>query len=226
MTYDEMYADFKEWKSKDSICTELWNKIENGISTFEDAERYSKRIAQKWSEMLQESYGEGAYEDIIADVEQSLKKAYSNSAYYAKNVMQNENELNGIGIKALEPKLDEDRLRNFIETLEGGRESLLDVSAIGNVTRLAVTDTIEYNARVHNDIGLYSYIIRDAGKGCCDWCNKMAGTYEYGEQPPDFFKVHSGCICSITYKPSKKPIQKIKYVTNNGIISKVTKIIP
>jgi len=36
--------------------------------------------------------------------------------------------------------------------------------------------------------------------GCCEWCQKLAGIYEYGKHPKDIFKRHDNCTCLVTFK--------------------------
>ena len=40
--------------------------------------------------------------------------------------------------------------------------------------------------------------------GCCDWCRSLAGTYSYPNVPPDVYKRHRNCRCTVDYYPTGK----------------------
>lgn len=208
---------FSEWVTSDKNIARYWEKLKNGSVDYVNAEEYSELIGNKASELLEDN-------PEIDDIRAVLNKAYRESAHYSKNLVGNINKANNIGLKALTPKIDEDRIEHLVDKyVSEDSEWLLDKAVVCNITRSAVTDTIEYNSREQQEAGLYSYVIRDTGAGCCDWCESVAGIYEMGKQPADFWKIHKNCTCTITYKPSRRPLTKIKYVTNGkNSISKVT----
>lgn len=224
MDYFELLIDnFKEWQSSNKQCQKMWEKVEQGISDYKDAEEYSKITAKWWSQNLKEIFPEKDYIKYSDEIAKSLQKAYSQSAYYAKNVQGVINKNAQIGMKAIEPRIEEGRISTLLEKLVTDEADwLLDNDVVTNISRSAVTDTIKANANAQSKAGLYAYIERDAGNGCCEWCSSVSGRYIYGEQPDDFFRVHKDCTCSITYKPSKQKWQKITYSYNNGRIRKNT----
>lgn len=219
--YDDLLNEFKGWVTSNKEAKAYWQKVNNGTATYADATSYSGLVGRKWSEMLLRDYGI-ADEEYIAEIVQSLGKAYSETAYYTKNVQQIANNEARIGMKVQEPKIDEDRIQNLItkmlEEQNAGKDAswLVGKDVVENVARTAVTDTIEYNARVQEEAGLETYVERD-GSNCCDWCASMTGRYRLGEQPADFWRVHKDCNCLITYKASKRPIQRIRFVSNRKV---------
>lgn len=110
-------------------------------------------------------------------------------------------------MKALEPRFDKDRIDNFMKKLKEEEASwLLDSSAMQNIARQSVSDSMEANARIQSKAGLKTMMIRhEAAGGCCEWCKSMADgkEYAYGEQPNDFFAMHKDCGCYIEYITSK-----------------------
>lgn len=226
--FDIYLAEFKEYVSTDAKCQSLWAKVKKGAASYRDAENYSARIGKWWSKELSQYYSGKSLEDAVAEIEKSLHKAYSDSAYYAKNVQTIVNSKARIGMKAVEPAIDESRILHLLEKLETEPESdwLIGEQAIENITRSAVTDTIRTNARVQSNAGLHAYIKRDSASGCCAWCDSIAGTYEFGDEPDDFWRVHKDCSCSFEYKPSRtRAVEHIRYITNaNGTMTKETTI--
>lgn len=70
-------------------------------------------------------------------------------------------------------------------------------------TESVVNDTIETNARFMQKAGLKETVTRNGGAKCCEWCEKLEGTWEYGKQPADFFRQHENCTCVITFRSEK-----------------------
>lgn len=232
--YQKMLSEFMKWqKSNDSDYANLWELVETGKATYEDAQKYSKVVAGKWSELLKKYLGVDAdtqgltIDDMANDIEMALRQCYRNSGYYATKVQEIINDSVNINIKAVEGEIDKSRIDNLIEKLKAGDDVtddilittgnawLIEVGVVGNIAMSAVTDTLEANARLHTDAGLTSYIERKQGAGgCCDWCASVAGRFVYGEQPHDFFKIHKHCNCVITYMPSRQRWQRITYSTD------------
>lgn len=216
--------------SADSVLKDLQKLIDGGradyatMQTF--AERYGGILASKFGVCFD------GYEFITLDeanslVSPTLRNAYQMITGNAAIVQHQLNKNAGIGMNAVIPDVDEFRIENLINKLTGAplkdTDFLLGKDAMENYARSAVTDSIKVNAAVQKSAGLKSYIERDPGFGCCDWCNEVAGRYEYGDQPKDFFKVHKSCTCRILFMPSKRNWQKITYQKDvNGKLRKIT----
>lgn len=81
--------------------------------------------------------------------------------------------------------------------------SVLSVAPIENILMSAYDEFVEENARIRAEAGLKELIIREAVGGCCEWCSKLAGTYEYDEHPKDIFRRHDNCTCLVTHRTEK-----------------------
>ena len=81
--------------------------------------------------------------------------------------------------------------------------SVLSVAPIENILMSAYDEFVEENARIRAEAGLKELIIREAVGGCCEWCSKLAGIFEYGEHPKDVFRRHDNCTCLVTHKSEK-----------------------
>ncbi len=242
--YQMMLSDFMKWQNSERDANgkyaKLWAKANGGKATYPDAQEYSRIIADKWSELLKKYCGvdsgvSGMSSDELAtQVSKALEQCYKGSSYYSSKVQDGINKSVGLNINGVEGKLDRTRITRLIEKLKNGEsvtedilitaetEWLIDKPVVENISMSAVTDTIQENARLHTEAGLYSYIERKQGAGgCCDWCASVAGRYIYGEQPYDFFKIHKHCNCQITYMPSRQRWQNITFTTDSkGKISK------
>lgn len=74
---------------------------------------------------------------------------------------------------------------------------------IENIAQAYFDDFVKENARKSAQVGLKTMVIRREVGKCCDWCHSLAGEYEYGEQPPDFFRRHDYCKCMVLFKSVK-----------------------
>ncbi len=65
-------------------------------------------------------------------------------------------------------------------------------------------DFIQKNADFRNKAGLKCYITRHSSGNCCKWCSSIAGKYLYKDTPPDVFRRHDNCNCTVTYENGKQ----------------------
>lgn len=223
MAYDDMLKDFKKWVTTDKNAQAMWDKVKNNSQTWSDATNYSELVGKEWAKLFERVDLSDIDEEVINEIRNGLKKAYSESAYYSQFVQNNTNGKAKIGMRSLEPRIDESRIDNLIEKLNEDSEWLLDKAVVSNIARSAVTDTIEANARIQQNAGLHAYLKRD-GSNCCAWCDSMTGTYEFGSEPADFWRVHKDCTCTIEYKPSRtREVAHIRYSTSrNGVRTRQT----
>jgi len=74
---------------------------------------------------------------------------------------------------------------------------------IENIAQAYFDDFVRENANNSAKVGLKTLVIREEVGQCCDWCHSLAGEYEYGEQPKDFFRRHDYCRCMVLFKSVK-----------------------
>ena len=74
-----------------------------------------------------------------------------------------------------------------------------------------VDEWVKTNADFQNDAGLEPIIVRTWSGSYpshdtkhTDWCESLAGTFEYGKEPKDVYKRHNGCRCTVEYFPNAK----------------------
>ena len=81
------------------------------------------------------------------------------------------------------------------ETIERRAKSVTE-----NCAESMHDDYIKENAGWRSQAGLDCYLVRDAGGGCCPWCQGLEGRYDYATAPDDIFRRHDNCTCSVTYE--------------------------
>lgn len=71
--------------------------------------------------------------------------------------------------------------------------------ALGNISNSIIDNYIQKNAEFRYDAGMSEKIVRTSSGHCCEWCNKIAGIYEYPNVPKDVYRRHDNCDCSVEY---------------------------
>ena len=123
----------------------------------------------------------------------------------AKDVYTAFNEENNIDINPKLPDFPKARFDQIISAAgeeDKPRETIL--RRISVVPETVITSMSDNNtracARAYSSAGFEAYITRSAAKGCCEWCSKMFGKFEYPKNTPkDIFRRHDNCECIVTY---------------------------
>jgi hypothetical protein len=79
---------------------------------------------------------------------------------------------------------------------------------VKNTCQSFYDDFIQANAEFRTKSGLKETITRTVIGKCCDWCEQLAGTYEYPDVPDDVYRRHNRCKCVVVHK-SDKGIQNV-----------------
>ena len=80
---------------------------------------------------------------------------------------------------------------------------------VDNICQSFLDDWVRENARLSASAGLRATITREEVSKCCDWCRKLAGTYEYGTEPKDIYRRHDNCKCAVIFKRDKEPFKDV-----------------
>lgn len=126
-------------------------------------------------------------------------------ADYCEAVQTELNKAAGIGIKAIRPELDQDKIDGIINRLSE-EETFEKISwileeAVVNFAENIVDSAVSENAKFQHKAGLKPKIIRKEVGNCCDWCKQVAGSYEYPDVPEDVYRRHRYCRCTVEYDP-------------------------
>lgn len=123
----------------------------------------------------------------------------------AKDVHTAFNEENNIDINPKLPDFPKARFDQIISAAgEEGKPRETIFRRISVVPETVVTNMSDQNARAaantYSSAGFETYIQRSDGAGCCNWCSKLVGKFEYPENTPkDVFRRHDNCGCIVTY---------------------------
>lgn len=190
------------------------SKIRKKIATYADAENVSTQIGKALTtalrEYLPDALTDGKLYRAVAEVvvEQPMKVAGKDVAEVAAEIQKQLNEAAGIGMNAVVPEMNQDQIDGIItgicnaDSYEDGKEILFD--QVENALEGYVDDFVRENADFQYRAGLSPTIERKTVGKCCEWCNRLAGTYLYEDvkdRGNDVFRRHRNCHCQVLYDP-------------------------
>ena len=202
---------------------QLWNQIRRldaGYGTYEEVDVLASLIGDEIAKQLAPAYSE------------ELLKAYAGAGHelvtmIAEVAQQNLNDAAKIGIKPLTtkyPKAKVEALATDLATLnpEIVPEELQNY--VPSFIMSMVDDIVQYNADFQAKAGLKPVIVRTWSGSYpshdtkrTDWCHDLAGTYEYGKEPPRVYARHKGCRCKVEYFPDAKAKGRITALSKGEI---------
>lgn len=142
-------------------------------------------------------------------VRPALEACFESVTDFCAEVQKNINRTAGIGIKAIKPALNDDRIRGMVDRLTEAElfEDILWMldAPVVNFSQAVVDDYARKNADFHREAGLAPKIERTSVDGCCEWCSGLLGTYTYDADfmadHEDIFRRHDNCNCVVNYVP-------------------------
>ncbi|MDI9468670.1 MAG: hypothetical protein QM296_00505 [Bacillota bacterium] len=207
--------DFKRRYAADDVIQEALKMIEAGNSTYKLAYAHAEQTGRVLARVLQDHLSS----DVLPNgrmypniAERILAPMLVNNqdliARATANVQTDLNRAAGLGIRGIEPPLNQDRVDGLIKGISQA-EKYDDVAwkldePVVNFSESVVDDTVRENADFHTEAGLSPKIIRTSVGNCCDWCNEVAGTHEYedvSDTGNDVFRRHAHCRCTVEYDP-------------------------
>lgn len=208
---DGIQADFKRRFDKSQKIADLYKRVRDGTATYKQAQEF----AVETGEILASVFGENIYSEILPDgklyynianriIPKMLENNYNLTSEVVMNVQENLNKMNGIGLKAVKPELNQDKIDGIVNIVSG-KEKFDDIAymlndPIVNFTQCVIDDAVRANADFHSKSGLSEKIIRTSSGKCCEWCDKLAGVYEYDEVSNTgnpVFQRHKNCSCLV-----------------------------
>lgn len=219
---------------------QIAEKISSGTATYADAYDYARESSRVMTASMRRNVPEvltdgrlfraEADQVIRVPMEQSGKKV----AETAAEIQQQLNEAAEIGIRGIEPEINEDQITGIItdicnaDSYEAGKENLF--TQVENFLEGTVDDCVRENADFQYKAGLSPTIERKANGKCCEWCSRLAGSYPYEDvKDPgnDVFRRHKNCHCQVLYNPGdgSKRRQNVhtRQWTNEGRADRIAK---
>lgn len=213
---DSFQASF----DNDKRLKKIYEKIEAGTATYSEANDFAvyagEHLAKAYKQITSADLPDGRMYYNIANsiIPPTMTNNYDLVSQVATQIQQNLNEEAGIGLKAITPELNEDRIDGIVNRISSEANFddiswILD-SPIVDFSQSIVDDSIRENAEFHGEAGMTPKIIRkNAYFGCCDWCSKLEGTYIYPDVPQDVYRRHDNCRCKVDYHPGNGKKQNV-----------------
>lgn len=188
------------------------DQLRNEKATYLDVNEFAIEVGDILSDVLSANISVDVLPDgkmyfNIADrvLNATMQKNYSLISDFAVDVQTQLNHEAGLRLKGQAPVLNQDRIDGIINRISSGDDFnavkwLLD-DPIVNFSQSIVDDVIRANVDFHFEAGLAPKIRRRVSGHACDWCKSLAGTYDYHEEPEDFYRRHERCRCTVEYNP-------------------------
>lgn len=187
----------------------LKEEIANGVKSYEEAYAYAIQVG----EALSKSFGVNITPEVLPDgmmyyniadkvVRPMLQAEYELTSAAAVQAQRSANQAAGIGIKPLAADFDEGRAQGIIDRVSSQpfeEVSWLLNEPVKSFSKNVVDQTLEKNVEFQGKSGLSPKIRRTANGETCEWCQAVAGTYEYPNVPKDVYRRHANCDCVVEY---------------------------
>lgn len=202
---------------QDEEVKRLLNELKSGVADYEKASDYAEHLGDALAKAFQtqitaDKLPDGRMYYNIANrlVNTTFQDNYSRIVSYCKGTQESLNKAAGIGLKAQVPEFNQNRADGIIERLSEAENYddirwILD-EPVTNFAMAIVDDHIKANADFQYKAGLSPKIVRTTNGKCCDWCDRLAGTYNYKDVKNtgnDVFRRHRHCRCKVIYDPAE-----------------------
>ena len=177
------------------------------LKTMEEAFRYNSQKATIVGNVLS---------DFVLDLEDRentfydiLKQQHIDINELLADVQKLLDEKTGVNLEPQTAPFPEERVRQAAHSLVDPTVNDETIqrrakATAENITMSFSDDYMKANAEFRSNAGLKCYITRVSTGKCCPWCNKLAGKYEYGEEPDEVYHRHDNCDCVVTYESGRK----------------------
>lgn len=217
---DAIKSDFVANVKDNPAMNKVLDLIRSGAATYENVNDYAV-----WSgRFLSISIRKHVTADVLPDgrmyyniadriLGETLKDNHEMIATVAEEVQTALNKSANIGIKAIKPKLNQDRISGLVDKVSSA-ENFDDVAwvldePIVNFSQSVADDAIKANVEFQGKSGLAAKVVRTPESGACEWCRAVAGEYTYPDVPEDVWRRHERCRCIIDYTPKKGGTERL-----------------
>ena len=207
--------EYDAGNQEDATLAPLIRRIQEGKATYADVEKLASRTGIRAGRLLADQLtalsvdGRVSKEQARALLMGMTRHNYDVVSGAAADVQENLNRRAGLGLKAVRPEFNRNRVEGLITEVVGKE----DVPAFGktltqqveNLSVATVDDSVKVNAKAHYNAGLSPKIVRLTDGKCCKWCDKLAGVYDYSKvnnTGNDVFRRHANCGCQVVYDPA------------------------
>lgn len=201
---------FNNLFESDETVSELFDKMLKKKATYKEVDKFAEVIGNLLSVAIKKNIPDGGlieYEQLalLSDmIPKLLKNNHTLITDFGTKVQKQLNNNFGVGLNAVKPKIDKERVSRIQEQILESADNIGLVKVISepiiNYSMSVVTSMIYENSDFQYNVGLSPRISRKSNGDCCEWCQNLAGVYEYTKHPEDIFKRHKFCRCLVEYQ--------------------------
>ena len=232
---NSVQKSFAGYLMRDKDLKRIANRVRDGTD-YQDANEYAVRVGELLVKSIDDNTQTLPYmsQEVARELlTPLLSETHDLVAGASAQVQKNMNNAAGIGLEALEPDLDTNRIDGLVNkvasygTYDEARWVMHE--PVINYHQAIVDQAIRKNASAHTKAGFEAVIIRktEAHKTItgrkiirgraypykytvpCKWCAGLEGVYRYKDvsnRGNDVFRRHEACRCIIIYKDGNKTI--------------------
>lgn len=196
--------EVRERLARDAQLVRLRKKIESGKATYEDTAAYSVRAGKLLGEVFSRRLPEIPPEEREQLCVDLLHDQYIDINAAVDTVQRFMDEAQGFQLAPQHAPFDAERghqigssLRDLSKPVEVLQRRAK--AAPETMTKAMHDDRMKTEAKFRSRAGLKCTVNRIAAAKCCEWCDQVAGKYAYEDTPPDLWRRHDNCNCTIVY---------------------------
>lgn len=203
--FEDIKKAFRKAVDSDAEVRKIYADLQD-LPTYANAMKLANKIGEDLGKVLVKFAPELSVDDLeLADIlPKALGLDHAQVSAACKQVQESMNKQAGLGIKYKEPQFNMDKALGLADEVRGitDEDALAQalVERVANFSAGVVDDSIYENAGVLARAGIKTILIRTAEANCCDWCDEVAGVYDYFEvkdKGNDVWRRHLGCKCEI-----------------------------
>lgn len=208
----------------------LVEAMEAGEAAYKEANEYSALIGETLAEAFENTISadvlpDGKFYYNIAQkvLPDPLKENHTLVSAFNESVQNALNQKAGIGIAAKVPAFDISRVEGLIDFVSKADNysdiETMFLQSIINLSQYYTDESVKDNADFQWQAGLRPKIIRTMESGAtryytprgskkryayhvpCEWCQGLAGAYDYPLKTNDIYRRHRDCRCTVEYYP-------------------------
>lgn len=216
----KIQADFNSGINSDADIAGILRRVEAGNATPRDIQYYAIKVGDHAAAALSKNItadalpdGKLYYNIARRTVLPQLQDNYELVEKVAEQIQKQLNTSAGIGLNPTKVWMDQNRANGIITKLTSTPDfdsvAWMLNEPIKNFTQHVADAFVQRNAESQSRAGLSPRVTREVYGNCCDWCANLAGTYDYGKQPDEFFAKHEYCRCLVIYDPRGSKRQNV-----------------
>lgn len=219
---EDIKGQFVGKLQSDHELKKILNGIKESGGDYSDAEKYASRAGQLLTAVLQANISEnnfpvGSVNEIAGMIIPAMELNYNAVTQVTGMVQKSLNKDGGIGMNSVNPEFNRSNALNLVGRMakyDSFEEAAWMLEEPIQTAALGITDDIlRKNADFQYKSGMKPKIIRTCESDACEWCQMLAGEYDYEEvkdRSNPVWQRHNNCSCEITYEPGEGKVQDVK----------------